>query len=208
MTGFARHLLVLLARLLVGARGEWLGCAPQPGRRIYFANHSSHFDTLAVIAAMPLPLRRTLRPVAARDYWGRTRLGRFFAEGCLRAVLLDRTPRFHEDPLAPVAAVLERGESILIFPEGTRGDGEAVAGFKPGLFHIARRFPEVDLVPVHLDNLARVMPKGSPLVVPLTCTARFGAPFRLDPGEPKQTFLARARGALLALAPAAAEPER
>lgn len=201
MTGLVRGLLVLLVRLLVGARGEWLGGAPPVRQRIYYANHSSHFDTLAVIAAMPTMLRRSLRPVAARDYWGRTRLGRFIAERCLGAVLLDRKPRPHEDPLGPVVGALGAGDSILIFPEGTRGDGEAVAAFKSGLFHIARRFPEVDLLPVHLDNLARVMPKGSLLVVPITCTARFGAALRLAEGEGRDVFLARARDALLQLAP-------
>lgn len=200
MTALLRHLLVLLCRLLVGARSEWLGCAPEPSQRIYYANHSSHFDTLATIAAMPWPMRRRMRPVAARDYWGRTRLGCFFSKRCLGAVLLDRKPKFHEDPLAPVAAALASGDSILIFPEGTRGDGEEVAAFKAGLFHIARRFPDVDMVPVHLANLARVMPKGSLLIVPITCTARFGAPLRLDAGETKDAFLARSRRALLTLA--------
>ena len=57
--------------------------------------------------------------------------------------------------------MLERGQSLVIFPEGTRGSGEEIAPFKSGLFHLARRFPEAELVPVYLDNLARIMPKGS-----------------------------------------------
>jgi 1-acyl-sn-glycerol-3-phosphate acyltransferase len=87
----------------------------------------------------------------------------------------------------------------VLFPEGTRSTGEEVAPFKSGLYHLASRFPNAELVPVFLDNLARIMPKGSPLIVPITCTARFGAPLRLLEGEEKGVFLARAREAVVAL---------
>ncbi|WP_375338349.1 lysophospholipid acyltransferase family protein [Chelatococcus sambhunathii] len=200
----ARAALIVAVRVLVGARADWAGCRPSPRRRIYFANHASHFDTLAVVAALPRPFRATTHPVAARDYWGASRLKRFFAVDCLNAVLIDRDRKGEGDPLAPVEALLQSGRSVLIFPEGTRGSGEAVAPFKSGLHRLARRFPGAELVPVHLDNLARVMPKGSILIVPMTCTAHFGAPLALEPGETREAFLERARLAVEALAPARA----
>jgi len=200
-TALARQILIVLVRILVGARGEWVGSTPESRSRIYFANHTSHFDTLAVISALPPELRRRTRPVAARDYWGGSALKRFVAEKCLRAVLIDRDGRGEGDPLAPVDEALARRESVLIFPEGTRGAGEEVAAFKSGLHRLAERHPEAELIPVHLDNLARVMPKGSFLIVPLTCTARFGPPLTAVPGEPKAEFLARARAAVESLAP-------
>ena len=195
-----RRAMVLFIRFLVGARSDWQGCEPVLRSRIYFANHTSHFDTLAIMAALPPRLRGSTHPVAALDYWGRSRLHRFIALDVLHAVLIDRkADKETTDPLAPLAAVLQRGQSLVLFPEGSRTSGEEIAPFKSGLFHLAQRFPQVELIPVHLDNLARIMPKGSPLIVPITCTARFGAPIVLGPDEAKGEFLARCRDAVLAL---------
>jgi 1-acyl-sn-glycerol-3-phosphate acyltransferase len=88
---------------------------------------------------------------------GTSGLRKFIAERCLRAVLVDRKPRVHSDPLGPLERLLGEGRSILIFPEGTRGTDEVVA-FRSGLFHLARRFPDVDLVPIYLANLSRILP--------------------------------------------------
>jgi 1-acyl-sn-glycerol-3-phosphate acyltransferase len=199
MTVLIRRFLVLLVRILVGARSDWQGCRPDTRRRIYFANHSSHFDTVAVMAALPWQVRRLTHPAAARDYWGASRLRRFVAEKLLRAVLIERQPALGSRPLAPLERVLEEGRSILIFPEGTRAEGDEIAPFKSGIYRLALSFPDVELVPVYLDNLSRILPKGSWLVVPITCTARFGAPLQVEPGEEKEAFLERARAAVKAL---------
>jgi 1-acyl-sn-glycerol-3-phosphate acyltransferase len=199
MTALIRRFLVVLVRILVGARSEWQGCRPDTRRRIYFANHSSHFDTIAVMAALPWEVRRLTHPAAARDYWGVSRLRRFIAEKVLRAVLIDRQPAPGSQPLAPLERVLEEGRSILIFPEGTRAEGDEIAPFKSGIYRLALTFPDVELVPVYLDNLRRILPKGSWLVVPITCTARFGTPLQVEPGEDKEVFLERARAAVKAL---------
>ena len=129
---------------------------------------------------------------------------RFIAERLLRAVLIDRKPEPGSEPLAPLERLLEDGKSILIFPEGTRAEGDEIAEFRSGIYRLALRFPDVELVPVYLDNLRRILPKGSMLPVPITCTARFGTPLHVEPGEDKHGFLARARAALLALSTAAA----
>lgn len=199
MTGLIRGILLALVRILVGARGDWRGVEPSSARRIYFANHSSHFDTVAVIAALPAEVRRLTHPAAARDYWGASALRRFIAGKVLRAVLIDRKPEPGSLPLAPLEALLKQGQSILIFPEGTRGEGEEIAEFRSGIYRLALDFPDVELVPVYLDNLRRVLPKGSWLIVPITCTARFGAPLKVEPGEAKSAFLSRARAAVKAL---------
>jgi 1-acyl-sn-glycerol-3-phosphate acyltransferase len=200
MKALVRRFMVGLVRLLVGARSDWQGCAPDTRRRIYFANHSSHFDTVAVMAALPWPVRRLTRPVAARDYWAASRLRRFIAQDLIRAVLIDRNPEPGSNALAPVERVLGQGRSILIFPEGTRALGEEIAPFRSGIYRLGLAFPDAELVPVYLDNLRRILPKGSFLPVPITCTARFGAPLRVEAGEDKAAFLERARAAVEALA--------
>ena len=205
MTALFRRFLVVLVRILVGARSEWRGCEPDTVRRIYFANHSSHFDTIAVMAALPWPVRRLTHPVAARDYWGKNRFRRFIAETGLRAVLIDRKPKPGSDPLAPLERLLD-GRQVdpdlsrrARAPKATRSRRSAAAysGWRS-------RFPDVELVPVYLDNLRRILPKGSMLPVPITCTARFGKPLQVEPGEDKAAFLERARAAVLALDGAAA----
>lgn len=195
------RILVGLVRLLVGAHGRWLGCEPKPVQRIYFANHSSHLDTLALWAALPPLLRQRTRPVAARDYWGKGGLRGFIAEHGFHAVYIERDrERRDGDPLEPLCAALAAGDSLIIFPEGTRSPDPLPQPFKAGLYHLARRHPQAELVAVYLDTLHRAMPKGSLLPVPLTCMVRFGRVLRLAEGEDKESFLQRAHAAVVELA--------
>ncbi len=192
--------LVGIVKLLVGAYPRWVGCGPDATQRIYFANHTSHVDTMAIWAALPIRIRYRTHPVAARDYWGKG-VRKYLATRALRAVLIDRSRSDPTaNPLAPLIETLERGESLILFPEGTRGSGALPAAFKSGLYHLAAQFPGVQLVPVYLENLHRSLPKGAVLPIPMTCTVRFGAPVSLAPEEPKDAFLERARGEVIKLA--------
>ncbi len=191
---------VALARGLVGATPRWQGCRPSGATRVYFANHSSHLDTLALWSALPGRLRARTRPVAARDYWGRPGLRSFIGRHVFNALLIDRERSDPDaDPLAPLHAALDAGESLILFPEGTRGKERLPGPFKSGLFHLAQRHPGVEFVPVFLDNLWRSMPKGAHIPVPLTCVVRFGGPLARVDGEDKAAFLARARAAVVAV---------
>jgi 1-acyl-sn-glycerol-3-phosphate acyltransferase len=197
-----RALLIGATRFLVGGQGIWVGTTPSTAQRIYFANHSSHLDTILLWAALPPHLRETTHPVAAADYWGKGGLRRHIALKVLNAVLIDRQggARAKGGPLAPLLEVLEKGESLIIFPEGTRAFERLPGSFKPGLYHLAQACPGAELVPVFLDNLARAFPKGSFIPAPISCSARFGAPIALGPDEDKAAFLIRAREAVVALA--------
>jgi 1-acyl-sn-glycerol-3-phosphate acyltransferase len=187
-------------RTLVGAHAHWQE-APTLAPSIYFANHTSHMDTLAIWAALGPHLRPHTRPVAARDYWDRGGLRRHVAERVLNVVFVERHREGHAgDPLAPLAQALEQGSSLILFPEGTRGTGPLPAAFRSGLYNLAVRFPGVRLVPVYLENMHRAMPKGTYIPIPVTCTVRFGAPLARVADETREAFLERARAALVALA--------
>ncbi len=205
-------LLAFIARLVTGAQGHWRGCPPKAEQRIYFANHQSHLDWVLIWAALPRELRARTRPIAARDYWTSSPFKQWLTTAVFNAVYVSRTrtagpggeggPGGDEgDPLEPLVAALEGGDSLVIFPEGTRSRGGEPQPFKGGLFHLAQRFPGVQLVPAWIDNVQRVMPKGEVVPVPILCTVTFGEPITLQPGEDKRAFLDRARQAVLAARP-------
>ena len=191
--------LATLARLITGAQGHWHGSPPKAEQRIYFANHQSHFDWVLIWAALPSDLRQTSRPIAARDYWTSTPLKHWITREIFNAVYVSRQRTDDEDPLEPLMEALRNGDSLVIFPEGTRGNKGDPAPFKAGLYHLAEAFPEVQLIPAWIDNVQRVMPKGEVVPVPILCSVTFGAPLLLVPGEDKRVFLERARDAVIAL---------
>ena len=197
-------ILIFMIKILIGAYPRWLGCPPSTRQRIYFANHTSHMDTLAIWSALPPELRKNTRPVAAKDYWDKNSLRRYIAIKGFNAVFIERYNKKNDhpqsadhDPLKPLFKVLETGESLIVFPEGTRNSGQFPGPFKSGLYHLATKHPEAELVPVYLENINRCMPKGTVFPLPLTCSVRIGAPVRLDKDESKDSFLEKARQAVM-----------
>ena len=194
-------LLALITRLITGAQGHWKGCPPEATQRIYFANHQSHLDWVLIWAALPNELRQRTRPIAARDYWASSPFRKWLTSEVFHAVYVARQRTDDQDPLEPLIEALVHGDSLVIFPEGTRSNKGLPQPFKSGLYHLARQFPDVQLVPAWIDNVQRVMPKGEVVPVPVLCTATFGAPLALRPDESKAAFLERARHAVVALRP-------
>jgi 1-acyl-sn-glycerol-3-phosphate acyltransferase len=199
----AGQAILLFARFMTAPRAIWQGIEPVPRQRIYFANHSSNGDFVLLWTVLPPALRRQTRPVAALDYWLTSPLRAFIGRDVFNAVLIDRRPEARaEDPVTQMASALDQGSSLILFPEGKRNSSDdPLLPFKSGLYHLAKARPAVDLVPVWIANLNRVMPKGEVIPVPLICTLTFGTPLHLDPDEPKEAFLARSSAALLALRP-------
>ena len=191
--------LLALVRVLTGAQARWYGCPPKAEQRIYFANHQSHADLVMIWAALPEELRSITRPIAAKDYWTKSDFKRWITTAVFNAVYVDRERKEGEDPLQPLIEALESGDSLIIFPEGTRGHAEEPQPFKAGLYNLAQRFPNVVLVPAWIDNIQRVMPKGEVVPVPILCSVTFGEPIQLAEGEDRKDFIARARQAVIAL---------
>jgi 1-acyl-sn-glycerol-3-phosphate acyltransferase len=188
------ELVAFLVRLLCGVRARWLGCEPNGRQRIYFANHTSHLDAVVLWATLPQYSRVKTRPVAARDYWAASRVRLWMAEKVFRALLIERRKvTVQENPLRDMLDALDSGDSLILFPEGTRSPNPEPQSFKSGLFHLARQRPEIEFVPVYLENLNRILPKGELLPVPLLGSVTVGTRIRLEEGETKDSFLERAR---------------
>ena len=203
-------LLAAIARGITGVQVQWAGCEPDERQRIYFANHTSHLDFVVLWSALPSEIRAYTRPIAAKDYWEETPLRRYLVENVFKAVLVERgampKAKSHEDAkfvgrsmIEDMAAAMGDQNSLILFPEGTRGTGEKVGEFRGGLYHLAVRRPDVELVPAYLENMNRILPKGEFLPVPMLSLLTFGKPIHVEPGEEKDAFLERAREAVSSL---------
>ncbi len=194
--------IVIFARLITAVHARWQGCEPRETQRIYYANHCSHGDFVLLWTVLPASMRQATRPVAGADYWSGSALKRFIGSDVFRSVLIERNPVNREqNPVAQMTQALDAGDSLIVFPEGTRNTGNTrLLPFKSGLFHLAESRPDVELIPVWISNLNRVLPKGEIIPIPLVCSVTFGAPLLRIPEEGKAAFLARAEQSLLALA--------
>ncbi len=169
-----------------------------PGRDpfILIANHSSHLDTVSLLSLFPLGRLRNVHPCAAADYFGRTRLISFVSHTFFNVLLVSRakiTP--DTNPVPKMREALGRGESLILYPEGSRGSGETMAAFKTGIAHLLEEVPGVPVVPAYLVNMGRSLPKDEYLPVPFICEVRIGAP-RVVHGTRKEVIDALERSVL------------
>ncbi|MEX0714142.1 MAG: lysophospholipid acyltransferase family protein [Pirellulales bacterium] len=192
-----RTLLAAIARLISGASVRWIDCQPDTCQRVYFANHTSHLDALVLWSALPSKVRALTRPVAAKDYWEKGWVRPYLARKVFDALLIDRKQiKVHQSPVDLMVKAIGDTHSLIVFPEGHRNTDSEIDEFKSGLYYLAKKRPDLELVPVHIDNMNRVLPRGEFLPVPLLSCITFGSPLWLEAGEPKADFLQRAREAV------------
>ena len=184
MLAFALIIRPLL-RLFIGLRvrgSEHLQTALRARQPfILIANHASHLDTLALLSLLPLADLRRVRPVAAADYFTRNRYVAWASRTFFNILPIARTRiTAANHPVEQMKAALAAGDSLIVFPEGTRGGGGELQQFRPGLAHLLQEMPETPVIPAYLLNLGRSLPKGECIPVPLFAELRFGAPVKIQ----------------------------
>lgn len=185
--------LALIAKLISGANVRWIDCQPDTCQRVYFANHTSHLDALIIWSSLPPHVRELTRPVAAKDYWIRGAVRRYLAKQ-FNALLIDRTEiKVHQSPVDLMIREIGSTHSLIVFPEGKRNTEPEMQTFKSGLYYLNKKRPDLELVPVYIENLNRVLPRGEVLPVPILSSVKFGPPIWLEYKESKTDFLNRAR---------------
>lgn len=169
---FVRPLLMLVLGFHVRGREN----LPKTGPAIIAANHNSHLDTLTLMALFPLRDLPRLRPAAAADYFMRSKWLSWFALNIIGIIPLERGG-VRKNPLADLEEALDRGDILILFPEGSRGEPEQMTKFKRGLAFLAKARPQTPIIPVFMHGLGKALPKGSLMLVPFNCDVFVGAPF-------------------------------
>ena len=193
----ASAILAMIARFLSGASVRWIDCQPDECQRVYFANHTSHLDAIVLWSAVPSAIRELTRPVAAKDYWTAGPVRRYLSARLFNALLIDRTEiKVHQSPVDLMIREIGTTYSLIVFPEGSRNTTDEIGEFKSGLYYLNKKRPDLELIPVYMNNMNRILPRGEFLPVPLLSCVTFGPPIWLEHGEPKTEFLERAREAV------------
>jgi 1-acyl-sn-glycerol-3-phosphate acyltransferase len=177
----------LIVLLVIGLRVAEQAQLPRSGPAIICANHNSHLDTMVLMTLFPLKLLAKLRPVAAAEYFLKNPLLAWFVLHVIGVIPLHRTKNSTEHPLAKCSEALDRGEILIIYPEGSRGEPESIANFHNGVAHLAKRHPEVPIYPVFIYGLGKVLPKGDKILVPFFCDVVISSPIFWDGN--KQSFM-------------------
>ncbi|MCD7931949.1 MAG: 1-acyl-sn-glycerol-3-phosphate acyltransferase [Tannerellaceae bacterium] len=172
--GFARWIL----KLFVGVRFSDCSCLKKEDQFIIVANHNSHLDTISLLASLPGSLLWKVKPVAAEDYFGNTRLKAACSNYFINTLLIQRKGVKEEEnhPLTKMLTALEQGYSLILFPEGTRGEAEKMDRIKPGIARLLAARPGLKYVPVYLSGMGRSLPKGKILILPYQASVNYGVP--------------------------------
>ncbi len=148
---------------------------PKHRQFIMVANHNSHLDTAALLNLFPLTQLKSIHPVAAEDYFSSSALLFAFSKTCFNILPIPRTHiTKSNNPIKRMCEIIETGESLIVFPEGSRGMPEEMAPFQNGIAHLIQKYPDIPIVPVYLKGMGRSLPKGEFILIPFFCDLIIG----------------------------------
>jgi 1-acyl-sn-glycerol-3-phosphate acyltransferase len=194
--GFVRPVLYWF----IGVRFRRRHLVPK-GPCVVVSNHNSHLDAALLMTLFPIGRLPHVHPVAAADYFGTNWIKRTAAMTLMNGIPIERRPKAGSDPLAPIAQALEAGESLVFFPEGSRGEAGVVAPFRPGIGRLVRSSPGVLVVPVFLSGPERIWPRGEVVPVPLSIDVVVGRPKTYDPADDPKVIAEQVQKSVISLAP-------
>jgi len=166
-------------KIIVGVKFDKARFLLNENQFIIIANHNSHLDTMAIMASLPAKIIHKVKPVAAADYFGKTKLKATLSNYLINALLIQRKrDKEHpeNDPINQMIKALDDGFSLIIFPEGTRGEPEVQQPLKPGVGYVLIKKPQIKYVPVYLKGMGKAMPKDDSLLIPFTSSLTYGRP--------------------------------
>lgn len=177
----------LFLKLTLGIKFHNREVLKKEGQFILVANHNSHLDAVTLMSAVPSSLIHKVHPVAASDYFGNSKAKTFLSKIFVNALLIPRS-RSEEgpDPIELMAESLRAGESLILFPEGSRGKPEVMQRFRRGIGILLQQFPEITVIPVYLEGLGKSLPKGDTVLVPFNSVACFGGAVKINFGSPEE----------------------
>jgi 1-acyl-sn-glycerol-3-phosphate acyltransferase len=168
-------------RLIVGTSYQNSDALKNLNQFIIVANHNSHLDTVSILAALPSSQLTKVHPVAAGDYFGKNKLTQFLSEFFINTLLISRDKSLAKNnALDDMDRILKDGHSIIIFPEGSRGEAEVIQDFKHGVSILLKRNPSIPFVPVFMKGMGIALPKGDPFLIPTECKVNIGNPVWIE----------------------------
>ncbi len=171
--------LRIFLKLIVGVKFDDASFLEKEEQFVILSNHNSHLDTLSIMASLPSSIIHRVKPVAAGDYFGRNKLISWFSRFFINAVLLQRnsiSEKSKGSPLAVIEKAIDEGYSLILFPEGTRGQPEKMKTLKRGIGIVLSKNKHVKYVPVYMDGMGKNLPKGETLIVPYNAKIKYGTP--------------------------------
>ncbi len=196
----AKNTLIGTCRAVSGMTVMWYDSQPDTCQRVYFANHTSHLDAPVIWAALPHSVREKTRMIAAQDYWDAGPVRRYISRKLFNAVLIEReNVSLKNTPIKVMMDSIQDEYSLIMFPEGGRSQDGSLGEFKSGLYYLCKKRPDLELIPVYLNNMNTILPRGKTLPVPMLSRIIFGPPMWLEMDEKKDSFLVRARQAVAKL---------
>jgi 1-acyl-sn-glycerol-3-phosphate acyltransferase len=172
-----------ILRWIIGVKWDRASFLSEEKQFIIIANHNSHLDTMTLLASIPSRILPKVKPVAASDYFGDTPFKAKLSGYFVNALLISRSEG--SNAIRQMKKALDDGYSLILYPEGTRGNPEEEQELKPGIALLLSLCPQVKYVPAHLTGMGKALPKGDNLLIPYESSLVYGKPRSSESSDKK-----------------------